>query len=324
MTTGDGAGARLPPVAVVEVLLATYNGAGYLAAQLDSILAQTGVELRVLARDDGSRDGTAQILADYAARHPGRLRILPALERLGACGSFLALLAASSAGYVAFADQDDIWLPEKLSVLLRDVQAVEARRGADWPVLAHCDLEVVDSELRQIAPSYWRHAGLDPSRNRLPQLMFQNTATGCAMLCNRALVKLALPGVPGIPIHDHWLALHAAVFGEIVIEPRALVRYRQHAHNVVGAKLSRHRELLRQTRLNLAGGHWRRDWAPLLAMPAAFYAANRARLPAEAARLLEGCLSIPQRGYWSRVFMLFQRGLGPGSMLRRIIFRLRA
>src|SRR5271156_5979852 len=95
----------------VEVLLATYNGARFLREQLDSILAQDYGNFRVLARDDGSSDETVEILVQYAEDFPDRVRVMPAGIATGNPQSnFLLLMRASTAEYVCFADQDDVWL----------------------------------------------------------------------------------------------------------------------------------------------------------------------------------------------------------------------
>ena len=100
------------------VLMSTYNGGQFLREQIDSILAQKGVEVRLLVRDDGSKDDTCAILSEYASAH--RDIVWRQGENIGFVRSFSALVAMAleseiPADYYAFADQDDIWMPEKLS-----------------------------------------------------------------------------------------------------------------------------------------------------------------------------------------------------------------
>lgn len=100
---------------LVEVLMVTYNGARLLPAQIESLLAQSHGNWRLLLHDDGSQDATAQLVADYALRYPEQIIVL----RDGvACGgakyNFAHLMAHASADYIMFADQDDIWLPDKM------------------------------------------------------------------------------------------------------------------------------------------------------------------------------------------------------------------
>ncbi len=97
----------------VDVLLATHNGADFLEAQLRSLLEQTYPVVRVLVRDDASTDATPALLADWAARRPGKIEILDGGPRLGACGNFAALLQRAEADYVMFCDQDDVLAPRQ-------------------------------------------------------------------------------------------------------------------------------------------------------------------------------------------------------------------
>jgi glycosyltransferase involved in cell wall biosynthesis len=303
-------------------LLATYNGERFLRAQLDSIFAQTQVDVSVLARDDGSTDATLAILAEYAARYPQRLLVLERTARLGAMGSFFALMAAATGHYVAFADQDDIWLENKLQTLAARLRSAEAEAGTQTPLLVHCDLQVVDSNLNGIAPSFWSYAGLRPARHRLQQLLFQNTVTGCAVLCNRALIRAALPGHPKAMMHDHWLALHASAYGKIIPESAALVRYRQHGSNTLGATRGVGlRQLISDALGRLTEA---RDWQLLLQQPAAFLDSNNGRLPAATQQMLSDLLAVPRQGGFRRRWLLIKWGFGPADMLRRIWFWLKA
>jgi glycosyltransferase involved in cell wall biosynthesis len=222
----------------VVIVLATYNGAPWLEAQVRSLQAQDHAGWRLLVRDDGSSDGTPALLERLAREEP-RLTVLGAPGRLGVIANFGALLeAARAAGadYVFPCDQDDEWRPDKLSRALAEMARLEARHGRGAPLLVHSDLEVVDEALRPLHPSFLafqglRHEGRDPLR----VLLVQNFVTGCASLLNRALLELALPVPAGCIMHDWWVAQCAAARGAIGFLPEAAVRYRQHAANQVGA-----------------------------------------------------------------------------------------
>jgi glycosyltransferase involved in cell wall biosynthesis len=110
----------------VTVLMAVRDGAAHLEAQLHSIAAQRGVDWRLVASDDGSGDDSPAILARFAAAHPGRVRLMQG-PRQGTTANFLALLAATGAddGWLAFSDQDDIWLPDKLARATAAMKAAE-------------------------------------------------------------------------------------------------------------------------------------------------------------------------------------------------------
>lgn len=225
--------------AEVQVLLATYNGGRFLAQQIDSILAQTHLETTLLARDDGSTDDTPAILAGYAARYPQRVTVLVAPSAdAGAKGNFLTLLRHSTAPYVAFADQDDLWLPEKLA---RELAALAAMAGplahpSGTPLLCFSDLRVVDQDLHTLHESFWKHEGHKPAAARkLNRLLMQNVVAGCTMLMNRPLAELAAKMPPEAHMHDWWIALLACAFGRVTWLREPTVLYRQHGLNVFGA-----------------------------------------------------------------------------------------
>lgn len=223
----------------VDILLATYNGARFLPEQLASIQAQTHPDWRLLVRDDGSTDGSLAIIEEFTQRHSAKVRVLrDGRERLGARGNFAALLEASDAPYFMFCDQDDVWLPDKVADLLRALQAVEQRRGADTPILVHSDLIVADEQLRVLHRSFWRRARLlEPSAHRPPiRLSLRNYVTGCASIGNAALSRAALPIPSEAHMHDWWVALVAAVLGEIAEHENPTVLYRQHQSNDLGAQ----------------------------------------------------------------------------------------
>ena len=220
----------------IEILLATYNGASWLDAQLDSIAAQTWEDWKVTARDDGSSDGTLDVLGAWGARHPGRLRVLDdGRGRLGAALSFSALLEASSASRVAFCDQDDVWMKDRLQVAADALGSLESAHDPATPLLVHSDLAVVDAGLRPLAASLWHHHHLEPQDVSLRRLLVRNVVTGSTVLLNRPLADLCLPIPAEAAMHDWWVALVAAAFGKITHIAAPTVLYRQHDANRIGA-----------------------------------------------------------------------------------------
>ena len=187
----------------VAILLSTYNGAPFLSEQLHSLLAQTHRDWVLYWRDDGSSDGTQEIARCFLAGLPTeRAVILPQDGRVGSTESFLRLLrTAVAAGHAAFAfaDQDDIWLPEKLA---RGIAALR-QVADDMPALYCARQMLVDARLHPIALSR-------PVRRRpgFPAALTQNIATGCTMLLNpvaAALVGRSQP--PAASMHDWWCYL---------------------------------------------------------------------------------------------------------------------
>jgi glycosyltransferase involved in cell wall biosynthesis len=228
------------PGSEVQVLLATYNGERFLREQIDSILAQTLPGVSILARDDGSNDSTPQILEDYGRRSPDRFRILPTVTPTGSArDNFLALLHASEAPYIAFADQDDVWLPQKLERQMNAMHGLEQRYGTSTPLLVFSDLRVVSDDLTSIAPSFWSHRRIRPHNiHRLGRLLMENVVTGCTALLNAPLVSLARSMPQTAVMHDWWVALLASTLGRSSYLDQQFVLYRQHENNVIGASNS--------------------------------------------------------------------------------------
>ena len=237
----------------ITVLLASYQGASYLSEQLDSILNQTIPVSRVIVSDDGSTDGTRQILEDYCRRYPGRIllnhhvkegQFAPRPQFVPpAAMNFFWLLSGEAASdcslkadYVMLSDQDDVWKPEKTEVLLKRMKELEASLGKNHPILVHSDMEVVDRQLKQISPSLSAYQHGDLERKSFSQILVENPVTGGAVMMNRALAELVSQVPDCCLMHDWWIALAASCFGTISFVPEALYLYRQHGDNALGAR----------------------------------------------------------------------------------------
>ncbi len=228
------------PPQLVDVLLATYNGAKYLPAQLDSLLAQTHQNFRLLVSDDGSSDATMAILETYRARFGARLVLVPNAQRgMGVVRNFENLMAASLhdgvAAWVAFSDQDDVWLPLKIELCLQEIMRMEQEGGAGLPCLVHSDLTVVDEHLNVISESFARYQRMDPWQCSPLSLLSVNQVTGCTMMVNRTLLQMALPLPHETIMHDWWCGLVSGS-GRRRFVSTPLILYRQHGANQVGAK----------------------------------------------------------------------------------------
>lgn len=221
----------------IQILLACYNGEKYLAEQLDSLLQQSELNFEILIRDDGSSDQTLALLKDYQNRFPETIRLIPSNARLGVIGNFSALLEASSADYILFSDQDDVWLKDKVKLMVEALKKEEEKLGKSTPLLVHTDLTLIDSKKNILHPSFWQFVRLEPHKGKtLRRLLVQNTVTGCAMGINRALATLAAPFPKEVIMHDWWLALVAAIKGRILTLNKSTILYRQHENNTIGVK----------------------------------------------------------------------------------------
>lgn len=228
---------------MIHILMSTYNGDRYLTEQLDSIITQTYTDWRLFVRDDGSSDDTIQILESYASKEP-RIALIQDEENLGACHSFERLLALSEgADYYAFCDQDDVWKQNKLALSVAAIQQEETQHP-DKPIIVHTDLQVVDEQLTEIAPSFWEYGGIHPEilDNNVHYLAICNSVTGCAMLMNNAARKVVLPFPSTVFMHDAWIGIRVLDQGGVIVPtPTPTILYRQHRANVCGAQRYRFR-----------------------------------------------------------------------------------
>ena len=148
---------------MITVLMATYQGRQYLEQQLDTILAQT-VPVKILISDDGSDDGTREMLDNYAGWYPEQVVLHHRTEHTGgAAGNFFWLMQEALKDekneYILFSDQDDVWENDKVSVMLHRMKVLEKGLGRQCPILLYSDMEVVDEELYEISPSFASYTG---------------------------------------------------------------------------------------------------------------------------------------------------------------------
>lgn len=220
----------------VDIVMATYNGAAHLAEQIASIQAQQFKNWRLLIRDDGSQDETANLLADMAKRDSRIQVVKDSLGNLGVVANFGHLLELTEAEFIFLCDQDDVWLPSKLSDFLDYAKALNESHGAVKPLLIFSDLQLVDDKLKVLASSYMQMQQRGDCLDlRFRNLLTQNVMPGCAMMVNRTLLERALPIPKCAGMHDWWLILVAACFGSVQYLNRPLAAYRQHPFNVMGA-----------------------------------------------------------------------------------------
>lgn len=309
-----GAGWQTP---LIIVLMPVYNGERFLGEQIDSILGQSHKNLQLILRDDGSTDASPAILQKYASAHPDQVQILQDDKgNLGAMGSFSELMqwvlkqpAGGSEVYVALADQDDTWHPEKLQQCLQAMIKAENEQP-QVPMLVHSDLKVVDATGCEISASLMQYQGLDPSRTKFAAQLISNTVTGCTSLANMALLKKALPVPPEAVMHDWWLSLVASAFGRLIFLPTALVDYRQHGRNTLGAREHKNPSLSWQTLAKLfqlrPTTQAQMLFQQAAAQAAAFESTFDDQLAASDRRAIRDVKLLPQLGLWQQR-ILFRR-----------------
>ncbi len=223
-----------------SVAMCTYNGAEFVTEQLDSIAAQTRLPDELIVCDDGSTDATVECVREFASNAPFPVRVFENERNLGSTKNFERAIELCAGVFIAVADQDDVWLPEKLRKL--EEALANASTG-----LAFTDGEVVDEGLRPLGQRVWQTIRFGEEEQRLFReasafavLLDHNVVTGAAMALKAELKKLILPFPndlthDGIPVlHDWWTALLIAAVGDVSFVPEPLFKYRQHAGQQMG------------------------------------------------------------------------------------------
>lgn len=220
----------------IAILLATYNGKNYISEQIESILAQTEKEWILYIHDDGSTDGTQQILETYAANYPEQIVLVDGPSTGGAKTNFFYLFGQVEAPFYMCCDQDDVWLPEKITLTKREMENL-VRGDEDKPCLVFTELNVVDGELNIIAEKMSDYQGLDCVNLKFNRSLIQNVVTGCTMMINRLLrdEMNKIDDYENVLMHDWWALLVATRFGKVGFVESATILYRQHGNNGVGA-----------------------------------------------------------------------------------------
>ncbi|MBQ8289923.1 MAG: glycosyltransferase [Clostridia bacterium] len=209
----------------VQILLSTYNGEKYLRPQLDSFLSLRDVELSVLIRDDGSCDTTPEILREYRDKHGFEVIFG---ENIGINRSVYELARArdKECDFFAFADQDDIWLEDKLSravALMGDFDAPTLYAGTSYLTDDLLNIKGTTAKIRRPLGFY--------------NAMVENMCIGHTLVLNASLMDIyARNFSDGIFVYDYWAYIIASAFGSIVYDATPETYYRQHGENAIGYK----------------------------------------------------------------------------------------
>jgi len=221
----------LPPV---RILMCTMNGAAHLPAQLASFGAQSHGDWSLWVGDDGSTDATLEILSAFAAEAPGReTRVLPG-PGAGSARNFLALLCHPElgAGYTAFSDQDDVWLPHKLARALEALAAGDPGQPAVYASRTFLTGPALENP--RPSPLYRKPPGFGNA-------LVQNILAGNTIVLNPAATEALRAAGPAsaaarVPYHDWWIyQLMAGIGARIVTDPEPGLLYRQHGRNEMGS-----------------------------------------------------------------------------------------
>lgn len=238
---------------VVCVLMSSYNGEKYIKQQIDSILSQEEVDIKLVIRDDGSTDSTRDIVGKYSSVQ------LIAGENIGCEPSFMELLHLRvEADYYAFSDQDDIWHPRKLISAIENIQ----QHHCDLSV---CNLMMVDSHLKKINPLFSK-ADIAYNQHFMDRYAQMNLH-GCVQVWTRKLHDIIQSYRPEVVVpHDTWVNAIANTVSSTFVDEHCYIDYRLHGDNVSGYTTSLLRKIPKRLKLHFGKNHPRRDefWKEIL------------------------------------------------------------
>ncbi len=222
----------------IQILLSTYNGEAHIKEQLDSYLTLNNFEqVKVLIRDDGSTDGTLEILREYSDKYGFELI---EGENLGLNASMHQLVQRCDleCDYFSFSDQDDVWLPDKLE---RAISALDAQDGSIPLLYSSCSTITNDA----LEPK--GHTLIAKRPLSFYNSMIQNACVGHTQVCNGELIKLLrLHFSEHIYVHDSWVYMVATAFGKAIYDKAQTTLYRQHANNAIGYETGKFKNFLKR------------------------------------------------------------------------------
>lgn len=213
----------------IDILMATYNGEKYLVEQLDSIINQTYHNWNLLIRDDNSTDKTLEIIQNYHKKDK-RIKILKDNKgNLGIVRNFEELLKSSESEFIMFSDQDDIWVENKLDMYLKMIEKIK-NKG----FMIHSDAILFDKNKSNILKDTF--ISKKAINKGLENVFFNYFVQGATILISKEIKNFILPFPKEVYLHDRYIHLISELFFERIFVNKALIYYRQHGDNQIGAK----------------------------------------------------------------------------------------
>ncbi len=218
----------------ISVAMCTYNGALFLAQQLESMLTQTTQPDELIVCDDGSTDQTLEILNKFAKTASFKVSIFENKQQpLGSTKNFEKAMNLCSGEIIVLSDQDDVWMPNKISMLKRAID--------DGAGLVFSDATLVNANLEPLGYSLFDSLNLNKveksliKSNKLSQVLIRrNVITGATVAFSRKHLELIMP-ISNNWVHDAWLGFLIAGIDNIHMIGTPLIKYRQHSNNQIGA-----------------------------------------------------------------------------------------
>ncbi len=218
----------------ISVAMCTFNGARFLGAQLESIAAQDRVPDELVVCDDGSSDGSAEIVNQFSGRSTFPVKLVINQKNLGSTRNFEQAISLSRGTIVALADQDDVWYKQKLS------RIEDAFLRSSTIVAVFSDADLIDDASRALGGRLWPTFAFDSAKQNqfaqghaLKVLIRHPVVTGATMAFRKEYFHLAAP-IPVDEVHDRWLSFLLAARGRFEIIPEPLMQYRRHERQQLG------------------------------------------------------------------------------------------
>ena len=216
----------------ISVCMASYNGKKYISQQIETILQNITINDELIISDDGSTDGTCNIIQDYVQRFP-QIQLIRGPQR-GVICNFENAIRHASGELIFLADQDDLWTSDKVTIIRQCFADHECN------CVIH-DAEVIDNKGTVLIPSFFafRHSKAGVIRN-----IWKNSYIGCCMAFRKELIPYILPFPDDIHMHDQWIGVLSDYYGHTFFCDRILLHYRRHEGNVTELRHSSFSEMI--------------------------------------------------------------------------------
>lgn len=202
---------------MISVCIATFNGERFIKEQIISILSQIGNDDEIIISDDHSTDSTLDIINSIGDK---RLKVLTNTGRPGITWNFENALTYAKGDFIFLADQDDVWFPNKVSVMIEWLH--------NYPYVVS-DCYVTDMSLKVISNTrYTPQSGI--TKNKYLAFLKSTPYQGSCAAFRREVLKKALPFPCYIQSHDRWIGFVAAFFFSVAFCPNKLIYYRRHSN----------------------------------------------------------------------------------------------
>mgnify|MGYP000992448809 CR=1 FL=1 len=199
----------------ISVCIATYNGEKFIYDQLQSILDQLLENDEIIISDNYSSDKTIDIINSI---NDSRIKVY-FFKKKNLIKNFENTLSHAKGDYIFLSDQDDIWLPNKIKIMAKELSSHD---------LVVSDCIVVNKDLETMEPSFY---GINKSKSGFLKNIIKNSYLGCCMAFNRKILEASLPFPEDIPMHDWWIGLIGEITGKVVFLDNKLILFRRHNNN---------------------------------------------------------------------------------------------